>query len=228
LSRKDQLTAVVSVESKNFNGNYKRESKLRVYAETELTLFVAYDHPLSVFSAVYSLDGAFLIIVDENYQISMVDAGTNRVVNQINLSFPNLHEDIQVNEYRAYYLKILHDGNLIAFGAYFTDEDALAENIGSTMMFFLGKLKPDSTTETLNSKAFFWNDMNHVSDDIDRLPMIKLDYIECGDQCLYFAQQNHNDSPFTFLVQNGKLEVCYQIVDPSFPKVYLPYVDADR
>lgn len=156
----------------------------------------------------------------------MLDANTMRVVNKITLSFPNLHEDILVDEYRAYYLKVLHDGNLIAFGAYFSDEDALDENIGLTMMFFLGKLQRDSTTESLNSQAYFWGEMNHVSDDTDKLPMIKLDYIECGDQCLCIAQQNQIDSPFIFLVQNGKLDVCYQ--DPSFPKVDLPYVDADR
>jgi len=148
------------------------------------------------------------------------------VVNNITLSFPNLHEEILVDKYKAYYLKMLHDGNLIAFGAYFKDEDAFAENVGLTMMFFLGMLQRDSTTESLSSQAYFWDEMNHVSDDIDKLPMIKLDYIEYGDQCLCIAQQNQNDSPFIFLVQNGKLDVCYQ--DPFFPKVYLPYVDDDR
>ena len=161
---------------------------MTVYSESEKTDWKKYVHPHPVFSAVYSLDGAFLIIADENYQISMLDANTMRVVNKITLSFPNLHEDILVDEYRAYYLKVLHDGNLIAFGAYFSDEDALDENIGLTMMFFLGKLQRDSTTESLNSQAYFWGEMNHVSDDTDKLPMIKLDYIECGDQCLCIAQ----------------------------------------
>jgi hypothetical protein len=110
-------------------------------------------------------------------------------INSINLSFPDLHEDIGVDVYRVYYLQKCNE-NIVAFGAYFTSQDDVDNNIGSTMMFWLGRDLDlqNVTMGKLDAKAFFWSDMNHQDD--ETIPMVKIDFIEGEekDQYIYFAQ----------------------------------------
>lgn len=89
-----------------------------------------------------------------------------------------------------YSLEVVPGGNLVAFGAYYSNQDDLEDNIGLTMMFWLGaQVKSSSTMDTLlenGAKAFFWNDMNHQDD--DNIPMVKIDWVRGqADQLLVFA-----------------------------------------
>lgn len=67
----------------------------------------------------------------------MLDDENFEVINSITLSYPDLHEDIGVDQYKAYYLQKCHE-NIVVFGAYFTSQDDLDDNIGSTIMFWFG------------------------------------------------------------------------------------------
>ena len=71
--------------------------------------------------------------------------------------------------------------NIVAFGSYFSDEDEFDEQIGKTIMFWIRKMTPETTTAELlssdhNLKAFFWNDLDHMNDEI--IPMTKLQWID--------------------------------------------------
>lgn len=62
------------------------------------------------------------------------------------MTYPGLHENIEVDKYYVYSLEMLPGGNLVAFGAYFGSQDDLDDLIGSTMMFWLGPNINEATT----------------------------------------------------------------------------------
>ena len=56
------------------------------------------------------------------------------------------------------------------FAAYYAEEDDLEENIGKTLMIWVGKdINKNSSLEDLKSnskiKTFFWGDTDHQNDD---------------------------------------------------------------
>jgi hypothetical protein len=61
---------------------------------------------------------------------------------------PGLHEDIGVDFYPVYSLHVVNN-NLVAFGAFFATEDNRNDNVGQTIMFWLGKVHFGSTMDEL-------------------------------------------------------------------------------
>jgi hypothetical protein len=71
-------------------------------------------------------------------QLTILESKNFASVNSFALSYPNLHDEIGVDYYRLYSLQVLPGGNLVGFGAYFYNQDDINDNIGNTIMFWLG------------------------------------------------------------------------------------------
>ena len=56
----------------------------------------------------------------------------------INLTFPNLHEDIGVDKFRLFWIAEANLNNFIMFAAYYDDQESLEDNIGKTLMIWVG------------------------------------------------------------------------------------------
>ena len=130
----------------------------------------------NVNSAVF-LNQCLVVAAKEKLQMFSFGSAFDKPVREITLSFPQLHEDIEVDYYQIYSLQTVGH-NLVAFGAYFRTKDDLESNCGSTMMFWLGEITAKSSMQSLTNKgakAFFWKDMNHQDD--ENIPMVKLQSI---------------------------------------------------
>ena len=51
----------------------------------------------------------------------------------INLTFPDLHEDIGVDKYRIFSIE-KHQSNFVIFAAYYAEEGDIDDNIGKTLL----------------------------------------------------------------------------------------------
>ena len=69
--------------------------------------------------------------------IVVFDKGLNEV-NSIKLTFPNLNDNIEVDQYRVFWVSEPHRNHFVVFVAYYASEDDLNENIGSTLMIWFG------------------------------------------------------------------------------------------
>ena len=72
-------------------------------------------------SAIFCEAGRLIIATgnghDEN--ILVFDANSVEKLNTITLSFPGLHDDVQIDKYRLFTIERLQDGNFVAMGAYY-------------------------------------------------------------------------------------------------------------
>lgn len=118
-------------------------------------------------SAVFSANGQSIIAgkdaMDENLlvlDLSLIQK------NAIKLSFPDLHEDIEIDDFRVLWVCEPYKNNYIVFAAYFCSQDDLDDNIGKTMMVWMGDelakpgLSLDSLKQSKKVKACFW-DFDH-------------------------------------------------------------------
>ena len=89
--------------------------------------------------------------------------------NSIKLSFPNLDENIEVDDYRVFFIGEPYKNNYIVFVAYYETEDDLNSNCGRSMMFWVGDdlSKPGLTLDSLKGsskiQACFW-EFDHQND----------------------------------------------------------------
>ena len=110
----------------------------------------------------------------------MFDLNLNEV-NQIKFSFPDLSEDIEVDMYRIFWICEPFKNNYILFAAYYASEDDKEENIGKTLMIWIGTeiACPGLKLETLKAKnkikACFW-DYDHMNDDL--IPSYNIEWFD--------------------------------------------------
>lgn len=101
-------------------------------------------------------------------------------LSKITLSFPDLHEDVSIDKYRLFTIERLQDGNFIAMGAHYKDQNNFDQNIGQPIMFFLGnELNEKTTLEDLKQrqivKVVFWSSVEHQDD--ENIPMYTIDSV---------------------------------------------------
>ena len=123
-------------------------------------------------TAVFSADGKSIVAgkdsKDEN--LLVFDLSLTQI-NSIKLSFPDLNAEIEVDNYRIFWVSEPHRNNYVVFASYFACQDDVDENMGKTMMFWIGDelAKPGLTLATLkdndNIKACFW-EFDHQDDDL--------------------------------------------------------------
>ena len=82
------------------------------------------------------------------------------------MTFPDLHEDIAVDKYRLFWIAEATSNNYVMFAAYYDDVESLEDNIGKTLMIWVGKdLNKNSSLQELKDskkvKTFFWGDTDH-------------------------------------------------------------------
>ncbi len=83
-------------------------------------------------AAVYSMEEHILLL----------DSMTLKLIKPIKFTFP---ENCSHDFYRIFHLNGYYRGNLMAFGAVYVDETAIANNFGELMYFWIGEdLRPSS------------------------------------------------------------------------------------
>ena len=108
-----------------------------------------------------------------------------QTVKQINFSFPNMDPSIKTDNYRVFWVNEPYQNNYVIFAAYYSNEEELNDNIGKTLMIWIGDeiAKPDLTLDTLKQnrkiKTFFW-DFDHMNDDI--IPSFNLEWYKDSEQ----------------------------------------------
>ena len=91
-------------------------------------------------------------------------------LNTINLSFPDLDESIEIDKYRLFSIERFKN-NFIMFAAYYSDQGSVDDNIGQTMLIWVGKdigkaTKLADLKANKKVKTFFWDSVDHYNDDI--------------------------------------------------------------
>ena len=136
----------------------------------------------AITSAIFSEDGRLIIATGDGHDrnILVFDADTMLELSKITLSFPDLHKDVSIDKYRLFTIERLQDGNFIAMGAHYKDQDNFDQNIGHPIMFFLGNKLNEKTTlddlkQRLNVKAVFWSQLEHQDD--ENIPMYTIDSV---------------------------------------------------
>ena len=74
------------------------------------------------------------------------------------------------------------------------NEDGTSEaTIGNTIMFWFNELTEHSSMSSMlqnkSAQAYFQHDKNHL-DDVN-IPNFKVDWLECSNETIVFAQCNH-------------------------------------
>ena len=88
---------------------------------------------------------------------------------------------IETDDYRVFWISEPYKNNYIIFAAYFSTEEELNDNIGKTLMIWIGDeiAKPDVTLNKLKQsqkvKTFFW-DYDHMDDDL--IPSFSLEWYD--------------------------------------------------
>ena len=149
----------------------------------------------------------------------MYDLTLNEV-NQIKLSFPGLSDEIEVDQYRVFWVCEPFKNNYILFAAYYASEDDVEENVGRTLMIWIGEEvgKPGLTLEALKAsshiKACYW-DYDHCND--DRLPSYNLEWFDnpSAPETIGIAMQNQGDCPFFICLSEGSLKECYELTSKN-------------
>ena len=136
----------------------------------------------AITSAIFSEDGRLIIATGDGHDrnILVFDADTMLELSKITLSFPDLHDDVSIDKYRLFTIERLQDGNFIAMGAHYKDQNNFDQNIGHPIMFFLGNELNEKTTlddlkQRLNVKAVFWSQLEHQDD--ENIPMYTIDSV---------------------------------------------------
>ena len=112
--------------------------------------------------------------------LAILDIPTLQEQLKINLTFPDLHEDIAVDKYRLFWIAEANSNNYVMFAAYYDDEESLEENIGKTLMIWVGKdLNKSSSLQELKVskkvKTFFWGDTDHQND--EKIPSFSVQWL---------------------------------------------------
>ena len=116
----------------------------------------------------------------------------------INLTFPKLNDDIEIDKYRLFWIEQPFKNNFIMFAACYPDQDSLDDNLGMTLMIWVGDdIKQGTSLEGLKAakkvKTFFW-DLHHQDDNI--IPSFSIQWLCNSNDPSYLlgvAQMNHND-----------------------------------
>ena len=136
--------------------------------------------------------------------------------NTLKLSFPDICDKFEVDKYRVLWIGEPHKGSIIAFVSYFADESALEDNIGQTLMVWFGDdlAKDGQTLDKLKEnkmvQAFCW-DIDHQDDNI--CPTFQINWFEnsASSEMYGIAMMNHQDQPYLFKIDQGKLQLCYDL-----------------
>ena len=113
----------------------------------------------------------------------------------INLTFPNLHEDIQVDKYRIFSIEKLQN-NYVIFAAYYAEEGDIDDNIGKTLLIWIGQdIRSDTKLDALKAqqkvKTFFW-DVDHQND--EKIPSFSTQWLtnkKCPENLVGLSMMNH-------------------------------------
>ena len=147
-------------------------------------------------------------------------------VSQFSLHIPALHEDILAEQHKLFCLSALPNGNILAFASYFSEKEDFEQNFGKTIMFWLrgAQIDPSTNTDTLISngsiKAFFWSDLDHMSDEV--YPMVNVQWLAREGELLVIAQLNHCDNPYYARIKDDDLVECYEFTSMQKPHVLRP------
>lgn len=122
--------------------------------------------------------------------------------------------------YRIFWICEPFKNNYILFAAYYASEDDKEENIGKTLMIWIGTeiACPGLTLETLKAKnkikACFW-DYDHMNDDL--IPSYNIEWFDnpASPETIGIAMQNHSDCPYFICLSDGDLKECYELTSKN-------------
>ena len=112
--------------------------------------------------------------------LAVLDLNTLDEISHMNLSFPGLSDEISVDKYRLFWISEPYKNHYAMFAAYYEGEDDLNENIGRTLMIWVGQdINRGTTLENLKGdkkvKAFCWPDRDHQND--DKIPSFSVQWM---------------------------------------------------
>ena len=172
-------------------------------------------------SAVFSADGQFIVAGKDSKEENLLTFDLNlNQTNSIKFSFPDLSEDIEVDDYRVLWVSEPFKSNYIIFLSYFNTQDDLNDNIGKTLMVWVGDeiAKAGLTLEALKQskkvKACFW-EFDHMNDEI--IPSFNVEWYQnpATTDMIGLAMMNHGDQPYMFKLSGGDLKECYELTSKN-------------
>ena len=174
-----------------------------------------------VTTAVFSADGKSIIAGKDSMEENLLVLDLNlQPQNSIKLSFPGLSEDIAVDNYRVFWISEPHKNNTFVFAAYFEDESSVDDNLGRTLMIWIGDdiAKDGQTLDSLKQTKKIMasvGEIDHQNDDI--IPSFNVEYYEnpASDETIGLAMQNHADCPYLFKIDGSGLKECYELTSKS-------------
>mmetsp|Transcript_28155 Transcript_28155/g.37567 ORF Transcript_28155/g.37567 Transcript_28155/m.37567 type:complete len:118 (+) Transcript_28155:15-368(+) len=115
------------------------------------------------------------------------------------LTFEGLSEDIEVDDFRVFWVSEPFRNNYIIFAAYYESQDDFDDKVGKTLLIHVGEelAKPGLSLQKLKDSSkiktcFF--DFDHQNDDI--IPSFNVEWYANKnepEEMLGFAMQNHCD-----------------------------------